>query len=267
MPIYILDRGEIKAEARGLLRTAQVPPLRFTALFLVIDLVLSEISALVDYFVPNVLEAPFGLTLPEMSFSFIGILIALLNTVLMAGYACYCLGVHRGREMPYESMFDAFPYAGKVILLELLEALLIGVGLFLFIVPGVVLALCYATSLYHLCEEPEIGVIEAMRRGRSELRGYKLQLLFLLLSFLPLLLLVSLPVMLVDYFLMDAFSGTLGGVLAHNLVLGVLAAFASLYVTPYLSLAQVGFYRRVTAGGAWTAGRGADGTGGPDDEP
>lgn len=249
MPAYLFDRREIKDEARALLRAAKVSPLRFTALFLVIDRVLSEISTAVDYILEDALDltAP-TIQLPTSSLplSFISILVALLSTVLIAGYACYCLGVNRGREMPYESLFDAFPFAGRVILLELLQTLAILAGLMLFIVPGFVLLFAYAFSLYHLCEEPERGVFDALRRSRLELRGYKWQFFLLALSFLPLLLLVTLPVAVCEYFLRGAFPPSLGGALAHDLVTGVLTACASVYVTPYLALAQVGFYRRVT---------------------
>ena len=42
-------------------------------------------------------------------------LIHIFTQVLDAGYKCYCLGVHRREEMPYESLFDGFTFAGKVI--------------------------------------------------------------------------------------------------------------------------------------------------------
>ena len=250
MPAYLLDRREIKDEARALLRAAKVSPLRFTALFLVIDRVLSEISTAVDYILEDALDltAP-TIQLPASSLplSFISILVALLSTVLIAGYSCYCLGVNRGREMPYESLFDAFPFAGRVILLELLQTLAILAGLMIFIVPGFVLLFAYAFSLYHLCEEPERGVFDALRRSRLALQGFKWRLFLLLLSFLPLALLFALPLSVCEHLLRGAFPATLAGALLKTFVSGVLAAGASVYLTPYMALAQVVFFRRVTA--------------------
>lgn len=242
MPVMI-DRRELKAEAKALMRSARVSPFRFTAFFLVIDLVLELISAAANYMIGDTLD----FSSLSLSFSFVTILVSLLGTVLLAGYTRYCLFVHSGTEMPYTSLFDAFPFAGKVILLTVLQGVLVGVGLVLFIVPGVVFAFAYAFALYHLCEGPDIGVIEAMRRSRLELRGYKMELFSLIVSFLPLLLLFALPVGLFEYYLEKLFPATLGGELLHSLVYGLLAGCASIYVMPYMALSQIGLYRRVTA--------------------
>ncbi len=242
MPVYI-DPREVKAEARALLQSASVPPLRFTLLYLAIDLVLSLISTAAN----RMLGSTVALSTLSFSFSFVGILISLFSAVLLAGYLNYCLGVQQGASMPYDSLFSAFPYAGRVILLALAQGLLIALGCMLLIVPGILLAFAYSFSFYHLCEEPDTGIVDALRRSRMEMRGYKMQLFSLLLSFLPLLILVSLPVSACDYFLSRLLPDTFAGEMLYALILSVLSGCASLYVMPYLSLAQVIFYRRATA--------------------
>ena len=240
MPV-VIDRAEVKAEAKDLLKTAQVSPLRFTLLFLAISLGLDLVSTAVS----NMLGDSIGVL--SFSFSFVGVLITLLSTVLLAGYTNYCLCVQRGLAMPYDSLFDAFPFAGKVILLEVLQGLLIGFGFMLLFIPGVILAFSYAFALFHLCEDPEIGVTEALRRSRLEMKGYKLQLFTLLVSFWPLLLLVALVLGVCEYFMDGMFPRSLAGDLLYTLVSGALAAVAEVYLMPYMELAQVSFYRRVLA--------------------
>lgn len=233
--------GSLKAEARLLLREARVPPLRFTLVFLAVDLALTEISTAMGYLLGD------RIGVAALPFIFAGVFFSLLSTVLLAGYACYCLGVARGEAMPYESLFDAFPYAGKVILLTLAQGLLIGAGLMLFVVPGVVLSFSYAFALYFVCEDPGTGVTDALRRSRLALQGFKWRLFLLLLSFLPLALLFALPLSVCEHLLRGAFPATLAGALLKTFVSGVLAAGASVYLTPYMALAQVVFFRRVTA--------------------
>lgn len=240
--LIFIDRGVLKSEARDRMRAAVVSPLRFTALFLAIGVVLDLISTAAGYMIGDTLD----FSSLSLSFSFVGILSSLLATVLRAGYTGYCLGVDRGFEMPYRSLFDAFSFAGKVILLTVLQVVLIAAGFTLFIVPGVVFALTYAFSLFHLCEDPDAGVLDAMRRSRLKMNGYRAQLLILLLSFLPLLVLVALPVGACEYYLNTLLPKTLAGELLHTLVFGVLTGCASLYLLPYISLTQIGFYRRVT---------------------
>ena len=93
MPV-VIDRAEVKAEAKDLLKTAQVSPLRFTLLFLAISLGLDLVSTAVS----NMLGDSIGVL--SFSFSFVGVLITLLSTVLLAGYTNYCLCVQRGLARP-----------------------------------------------------------------------------------------------------------------------------------------------------------------------
>ena len=237
MPVQI-DRPALKLEAKELLRTASVPPVRFTLFFLAIALVLDEISAAVGYMLDDSVGFAF------LSFSFVSVLTTLLSTVLLAGFAIYCLGINRRAVMPYDCLFDAFPFAGKVILLELLQGFLIGLGLSFFVAPGIYLFLCYPFALYHLCEDPQIGVVEALRRSRMEMNGYKAQLLLLLLSFLPLLLAAALPLAAAQTLLLPRIPDTFSGALLSTLISGVLAGVMQVVLLPYIELARVGFYRR-----------------------
>ena len=94
---------------------------RMTLFYLLITLVLDMINSGVSYMI----DSAGGFTV--LSFSFVSILVGLVALVLNAGYYCYCFGILRREEMPYESLFDAFPFAGKVILLSIVE------GVFIFL--------------------------------------------------------------------------------------------------------------------------------------
>lgn len=262
MPLSEIDRPALRREARELIRTASVPPLRFMALFLLLCLLLDAVSTAAGWFFRQL--APYDLSafppvLPRLgtdtlSLLFVSILTMLLATVLRAGFLGYCLGVHRGKPMPYTSLFDMFPFAGKVIFLAFLEGLLAGLGFMLFFFPGVYVLLVYSLALFHLCDDPDAGVFAAMRRSRADLSGHFWEYFLLLASFLPLLVLVGLPVGLLDYYVLrGAFPDTLAGNLLNTLVYSVLAGCASLYVEPYLQLTKAGFYRRLTEPPAETA--------------
>ena len=247
MPVRLIDRRAVKAEARELLKTASVSPLKFTALFLLIDLALDEISDAVGFLWFSDLDVSIGPPGFSLSLSFVAMLVGLLGTVLYAGYVNYCLCVQRGIVMPYESLFDAFSFAGKVILLTVIVDFLTVLGLMFFIIPGVWVLLAYAFSLFHLCEDPGAGVLAAMRRSREEMRGYKMQLFILLLSFFPLLLVMGLAVALCQQFIPRAsFPDTLPGELLHTFFSGLISFCATLYIQPYISIARAGFYRRAT---------------------
>ncbi len=170
MPMQ-LDTGAIKAESRSLLRTGEVNPFRMTLFYLLITLVLDMINSGVSYMI----DSAGGFTV--LSFSFVSILVGLVALVLNAGYYCYCFGILRREQMPYESLFDAFPFAGKVILLSIVEGVFIFLWSMLFVIPGIIAAYRYSFAMLNLCENPELGVMEALNLSKRQTNGYKWQLL------------------------------------------------------------------------------------------
>ena len=241
MPTYFDPRGA-RERAREVIRSARVAPLRFTALLLALFFLLSCIDA-------AGLRVLGGVTVMNYSLSFVSVLVMLISTMLSTGYAFYCIRVSRGEALPYESLFDAFPIAGRVILLLVLQGVLIGVGLSLFVVPGVVLALSYVTALPRLCDDPDMSALDALRRSRQDMRGHRWELFVLLLSFLPLLLLDALLVVGCDRLLSPRLPDTLAGDLLYILAATVLTAPLELYLRPNLGVSVALFYRYVTADG------------------
>lgn len=240
MPMQ-LDTGAIKAESRSLLRTGEVNPFRMTLFYLLITLVLDMINSGVSYMI----DSAGGFTV--LSFSFVSILVGLVALVLNAGYYCYCFGILRREEMPYESLFDAFPFAGKVILLSIVEGVFIFLWSMLFVIPGIIAAYRYSFAMLNLCENPELGVMEALNLSKRQTNGYKMQLFLLQLSFIGWYLLAA-AVMWVYwaavYFLLpDSYPGIMLG----SLLFFALSIAAEIYLKPYLQLSVCGFYLRATA--------------------
>ena len=250
-----LDRREIKAEARSLIRTGSVSPIRMTLFFLAISLVLDLISSGVSFALGGSaatvdLSDPYALSKLLAGFGslafFVSILISLISTVLSAGYTCYCLGIHRREHMPYESLFDSFSFAGKVILLELVQMVLIFLWSLLFVIPGIVAMYRYSFAILNLCENPDLGVMEALRRSKQQTVGYKWQLFVLHLSFFGWYLLGGLVASLYELCLAELMPGGLAGALLGTVLYTLFAAVVDVYLTPYLQLADCGFYLRAT---------------------
>ncbi len=251
MPVS-LDLGQIKAESRSLLRSGTVSPFKVTALLLAITLVLDIIDSAVSYMI----DTSGGLTV--LSFSFVSILVSLISIVLNAGYLCYCLGIRRGEHMPYESLFDAFSFAGKAILLSIVEGIFIGLWSLLFVVPGIIAAYRYSFAMMDLCENPDLGVMEALNLSKRQTYGYKGQLFMLSLSFFGWLLLAGAAVTAVESILFGGVDNILSLETAASLSQAVSSTFiqqlftslASVALTPYIRLSFCGFYLRVTQGDA-----------------
>ena len=240
MPMQ-LDTGAIKAESRSLLRTGEVNPFRMTLFYLLITLVLDMINSGVSYMI----DSAGGFTV--LSFSFVSILVGLVALVLNAGYYCYCFGILRREEMPYESLFDAFPFAGKVILLSIVEGIFIFLWSMLFVIPGIIAAYRYSFAMLNLCENPELGVMEALNLSKQQTNGYKMQLFLLQLSFIGYQIAAVLIALLYEYVIISYLPDSLSGAVLGTLIYGVLSAVVDVYLTPYLNLSTCRFYLLATA--------------------
>ena len=241
MPIQLIDRRTLKREAKELIRTARVSPIRFTLFFFAIALVLD----LIDSALTNITDT--GVSIAFLSVSFIGILIALIAQVLSAGYLCYCLGVQRREEMPYESLFDSFAFAGKVIALTILEGIFVFLWSLCFVVPGIIALYRYSFAMWNLCEDPSIGVMEALNRSKQQTRGYKRQLFALQLSFIGWFILAGIVISIYEGIALHFIPNTFAGIMLSTVLYTVFTAAVEAYFKPYYTLSVCGFYLRATA--------------------
>lgn len=232
----VLDRTALKMEAKGIVKSARVSACLFTLLFLAISWLLSGISEYVSldadraYYLSVASGVDLSFLALHRTFSpvlvtFVSIMVGLLSVLLNAGYARYHLGVRRGEEMPYETLFDGFSFAGKLILLSIVQYLFIFLWSLLFVIPGIIAAYRYRFAVYNLCEDPEMGVMDAINMSKAQTNGFKWQLFVLDLSFL-------------------------GWQILCGLTLGILY----IWIQPYIFQTDIGYFQQIKSvkGIGWT---------------
>lgn len=185
MMAELIDRRRLKAEVRELLRDAQVSPRGMAALYLGLAVVLNALDYLAGGGDAVVDRNLIGI--------FVYVLTLLLLTVLEAGFSLYCMAIRRGERAEYLTLFDGFSFVGKIIALELLQALFIFLWSMLFVIPGIVAGYRYRFALYNLCENPGIGPMEALDMSKRQTWGYKGQLFILDWSYFGWMLLATFP--------------------------------------------------------------------------
>ena len=253
----------VKNEARTLMRCAKVPAARFTIFYLALRLLFDEVRVALN----SMTQQEFPVIDPSMQpdellrafasfFSvhtgaqwaalFLSVFIVLLVRVLAVGYQCYCLGVARGETMPYESLFDAFSFVGKVLGLTFLLTFLISAGLSFFFVPGVLFYFMYRFAFHNLCTDPSIGIFTAMKRSRLQTDGRKRELFWLELSFLPLFLVMLAADYLASYLFSPLFPYSLVGDLLFTLCASLPMYIVSAYYTPYRELSFAVYFTKLT---------------------
>ena len=194
----LLDRKGIKAEAKGIVKTARVSAYTFTLVYLLIIAALTVVDNLFGTEVsvnPEielqlrqmgivVVEIPHLITVPASIAAFISLVVGFAQVVFGCGYNLYHLGVRRGREMGYNTLTEAFTFAGKAILLAVVMEIFVFLWTMLFIIPGIIAAYRYRFAMLNLCENPDIGIMDAIRMSKVQTAGYKWQLFVVDLSFL-----------------------------------------------------------------------------------
>lgn len=206
MMAQLIDRKHLKQEMKELLRSAQVSPRGMTCLYLALVLVL------------NLADSFMGLMNPGLLGTFISILTGLMSMVLASGFVMYCMAIRRGERAEYLTLFDGFSFVGKVILLNIVIYLFTFFWSLLFVIPGIIAAYRYRFAVYNLCENPEMGVMDAINMSKAQTAGFKWQLFVLDLSFL-------------------------GWQILCGLTLGIL----SIWIQPYRAQTDIGFFQQIKA--------------------
>lgn len=186
MMAQLINRRQVKADVRQILKQSDVPASRMLLLFLLLQIVLNTLSALGD-----------GLSIP-LAGTFLSILTQLMVIVLEAGFVLYCMAILHGERVEYLALFDGFSFVGKLILLYVVQTLVIAFWSILLVVPGIIAAYRYRFAMYNLYEDPDIGVFEALDLSKRQTAGYKMQLFTLDMSYLPWLMVASFVSFIVD---------------------------------------------------------------------
>ena len=217
----LLDRVSLKNEAKGILRGARVSPYLFTLLFMGISLVLAAVSDFVS-FDEDMVHNIYYSTGVDLSF-------LVLHRAFPAALVTFV-----------STLFDGFSFAGKLILLALVQYIFIFLWTLLFIIPGFIAAYRYRFAVYNLCENPDMGVMEAINMSKAQTAGFKWQLFVLDLSFI-------------------------GWRILSGLTLNILA----IWLNPYIVQTDVGFFQQIKAakGIGWSPDRGGSGEFRPYDGP
>ena len=275
MTAELIDRKGMKAEVREMLSGAQVSPRAITALYCGLLLVLNMVSAFAG-------DTGFLST-------FVTILTSLLNVILGAGFAMYCMAIRRSERAEYITLFDGFSFVGKLIGLTIVTALFIWLWSMLFIIPGIIAAYRYRFAPYNLYENPGIGVMEALEMSKRQTMGYKGQIFALDLSYIGWTLLASLPAMvemgMMYYAMFSSYYDYMTGAISvmptdftasvilpawlWTLISGLWSMAVSLFYLPHFQCVELGYFetaKRTSGVGSGSeppaigAGRGA----GPD---
>jgi len=125
-----------------------------------------------------------GIIASAISATGIGFLLTPIITVAVF----YCIKhLLQNKKLVVETLynqFKSFEHALKMIAVGLLVKVIIFVGLILLIIPGIIFAYAYSQALRIIAENPDMEIMEALRKSKEMMKGHKWELFVFQLSFI-----------------------------------------------------------------------------------
>ena len=207
-----LDRPLLKNRAKDLIRRSQPSVVACGALYLIIVLVLSNLSARalsvnvtmdkLRYLQEHLMSGNpdidylYALTQsmqPPTSAYGIKMLLDFSAQLVGVGYTIFLLNTIRRSEPSFGNLLDGFTMLLRVLLLTVLEGLIVGLLSLLLVIPGIIASYRYRMAIYLLIDHPEMSTVQCMRESARMMKGHKMELFVLDLSFIGWMLLTGIP--------------------------------------------------------------------------
>ncbi|EEL73088.1 Integral membrane protein [Bacillus cereus AH676] len=144
---------------------------------------------------------------------------SVIQGIFNYGYSVFTLHLGKQEEVKVDDIFSGFKKKNlfKSIKLGLMQAIFLFLWSLLLIVPGIIKYFSYSMSYYILVENPDYTASEALRESKRIMKGQKLKLFVLWLSF-------------IGWFLLAAFIG----MFTFNL--------SFIFISPYYNTTVSHFY-------------------------
>lgn len=138
---------------------------------------------------------------------------------LMLGYCLYIIALTGYKKSDLNTLFAGFERFAQTLVAGLLMSLAVTVGTALLIVPGIIIALGFSMTFFIMIDNPQMTGIDALQASWNLMNGHKWELFCLYCRFI-------------------------GWLLLCVLTCGIL----TLWVNPYMTAAQLNFYRNLRYG-------------------
>ncbi|MEY8685291.1 DUF975 family protein [Bacteroides sp. AN502(2024)] len=100
------------------------------------------------------------------------------------GFAIVMLGVCRGKDIDFGTLFEGFQDYGRIFVTKLLQGVYTFLWSLLLLIPGIIKAYSYAMTDFILKDEPEMKNNAAIEKSMAMMDGNKMKLFLLDLSFI-----------------------------------------------------------------------------------
>jgi len=204
-----MTASEIRAKAREQLDGKKMNAALALLVFFIIEGILNAIA---NALFPGQTAIINGVQMQQQS-TVASIIESAVGIFLGLGMTSYYMKIARGEQPEIMEIFSK----GNLFLKAFITAILTGFavlgGMLLLIIPGIILVFAYSMINYIYIDNPEIGIVEVMKKSRQIMKGHKWQFFCLGFSFI-------------------------GWIILGIFTLGILY----FWLIPYMGVAQAKFY-------------------------
>jgi len=108
----------------------------------------------------------------------------IIGPVIALGERTFFMSLCRGEPVKFSQLFSKMSIFIKAWCLNFMIALFIILWSLLFVIPGIIAMYRYFMAKYIMAEDENVGVMEAIRKSKEMMKGYKGKLFVLQLSFI-----------------------------------------------------------------------------------
>lgn len=113
-----------------------------------------------------------------------GVISVVISALLYFGYKSFFLKISRGEDAKFNELFKRTDLFLMYIGLSFLTSLFISLWSLLFIIPGIIAFFSYQMIYYIALDNPNMGIMEIIKKSKTMMKGYKWQYFVLVLSFI-----------------------------------------------------------------------------------
>ena len=196
-----MDSSALKSRAKEVIATSNPRVITVGLVYLVISIILSALGARVMSINISQSEAmnymryaadgnyeyalKYAETMrPPAAAYAINALLSFVSGIVGTGFTIFLLNTIRNRKPCFENLLDGFGFWWRIILLDLLQSLIIGLLSLLVLVPGIIAHYRYAQAMYILIDDPTKSPLQCLRESAAMMKGHKKALFLLDLSFI-----------------------------------------------------------------------------------
>ncbi len=215
-----MDFKTLKADARNSMKGKYVDYIKMTLVFVLITAAAVFVGALLDQLLhmpKNTIEID-GKEVEAGLSAFSSLATLLVSGLCGFGEVSFFLKISRNEEVTWKELFSKTGLFVPYLVISLLTALFIFLWSLLFIIPGIIAAISYSFVYLVKLDNLDLSATECLRKSKELLKGHKMELFLLELSFI-------------------------GWALLGALTLGILY----IWLVPYMEVTECNFYNKLVA--------------------